>query len=154
MEKRQRNPKPGSAARAARKLTRTTATSSTPITIPIKRRSSVEIDRPRYLYLGNVHVDEAGRQLIGPSGAVKLTRIEWEIVQYLLENSGRVLTREQILSRVWGPAYRDATSLLHDAICRLRHCFEAAGANAHTLETRHGIGYRLRPPEELIATAE
>jgi len=70
---------------------------------------------------------------------------------YLYENTGRVLTHEQMLTRVWGLDYSNATSLLHDAVSRLRQRFEAAGAGGSPVETRHGVGYRLRPPEELSA---
>ena len=150
MVKRLANPKPGLTMRIARKLSGTNSSLHIPISLASKRRFVSDEDHQKPSYLGNLLVDEAGRQLIGPAGAVKLTRIEWDILTYLLDNAGRVLTREQMLSRVWGPAYKDANSLLHDAISRLRQRFEAAGMATSPLETRHGMGYRLRTPNELI----
>ena len=67
------------------------------------------------------------------------------VLSCLIRNQGRLVRREIILAEVWGPAYADASALLHDAISRLRRRFTAAGALRSPIETMHGVGYRIDP---------
>lgn len=96
------------------------------------------------LRAGGAVIEAAAYSVAGPRGRVRLTRTEWRLLTQLLASRGQVLTHEEIIDAVWGPQYRDAPRLLHDAMSRLRRRFSAAGLRRELIETVHGIGYRLR----------
>ncbi|HLF71874.1 MAG TPA: winged helix-turn-helix domain-containing protein [Dehalococcoidia bacterium] len=96
--------------------------------------------------VGDLLVDSGRHGLLGPIAEVRLTRTEWLVLQQLIESQGRVLAREALLAKVWGPEYVDEHSLLHDTISRLRHRFHQAGFTTDPIETVYGIGYRLVEP--------
>jgi hypothetical protein len=91
-----------------------------------------------------VRVDASLHSLLGPASEVRLSRTEWRLLDELLSAQGAVVSREQLLEKVWGPGYEDESSLLHDAVSRLRHRFSTAGLLNDAIETVRGIGYRLR----------
>ena len=75
---------------------------------------------------------------------VKLTKTEYRILAYLVENAGRVLTRQQILEYVWGREYRDSIDYTHVYMWRLRQKLEEDPQNPRYLLTKHGLGYRFQ----------
>lgn len=93
--------------------------------------------------IGSVLVDESIHGLRGPGGDVVLTRLEWLLLCYFLDNKDRVLPREEVLEGVWGPGYRAESSLLHDTVSRLRQRLKAAGVDFDPIQTVHGVGYKL-----------
>lgn len=101
----------------------------------------------RTVRIGAAVLDESIHGLRGPAGDVVLTRLEWLLLLYLLENRGRVLTRSEILESVWGSAYSQDSSLLHDTISRLRQRLRAAGVSPDPIRTVYGVGYKLEPRE-------
>jgi DNA-binding response OmpR family regulator len=94
---------------------------------------------------GGVLIDNSRHGLLGPVAEVRLTRIEWLLLQQLIQSQGEVISRESLLGRVWGSGYAEYR-LLHDTISRLRHRFQEAGLGADPIETVYGIGYRLVNP--------
>lgn len=92
---------------------------------------------------GQVRVDEATRALRGKNKVVRLSRTEWQLLSVLRKEQGSVIDQARLIEAVWGPAYRDTPSLLHDAISRLRQRYRAAGAAEPPIETIYGVGYRL-----------
>ena len=68
---------------------------------------------------------------------------EFELLEYLLRNIGRVLTRTQIIDRVWGSDYVGDTKTLDVHIKRLRAKIEADPANPVFIQTVRGLGYKL-----------
>lgn len=77
---------------------------------------------------------------------VKLTRKEFDLLKALVQNRGRVMTRDRLLDRVWGLDYHGATRTLDVHIRRLRR---KLGPAAPAIETVIGVGYRFRqPPSE------
>lgn len=86
-------------------------------------------------------VTRSGRGGAGtPEG---LTRIEADLLRYLLERRGRVLDRAQILGDLWGIGDRHATRTLDNHVARLRRKIELDPAKPRFLVTVHGIGYRF-----------
>ena len=73
--------------------------------------------------------------------ALELTLKEFELLSYLFENSGRVLTRDQLLNAIWGYDYLGDSRTVDSHIARLRTKLGDYGA-AH-LKTIHGMGYKL-----------
>jgi two-component system KDP operon response regulator KdpE len=74
---------------------------------------------------------------------IRLTPTEYELLRYLYEHPGRVLTYAQILSHVWGPECLDATQYVHVYMHRLRDKLGDAPANRRYLVTEPGVGYRF-----------
>lgn len=82
------------------------------------------------------HVTRAGRE-------IELTSREFQLLEHLARNPGRVLTRAQICERVWEYDFDPGTNLVDVYIQRLRRKLEAPGA-APLIETIRGVGYRIR----------
>ncbi|MGC0365481.1 two-component system response regulator RegX3 [Rhodococcus sp. 27YEA15] len=74
---------------------------------------------------------------------VTLPLKEFDLLEYLLRNSGRVLTRGQLIDRVWGADYVGDTKTLDVHVKRLRSKIEADPANPEHLLTVRGLGYKL-----------
>ena len=72
-----------------------------------------------------------------------LTRLEFDLMQHLLLNSGRVLSREQLLSQAWGYDFVGGTRAVDSAIKRLRGKIRPILPNVNLIESVRGIGYRL-----------
>ena len=74
---------------------------------------------------------------------IDLTSKEFALLEYLMRNSGRVLTRGQLIDRVWGADYVGDTKTLDVHVKRLRSKIEADPANPVHLVTVRGLGYKL-----------
>ena len=74
---------------------------------------------------------------------VALTLKEFDLLEYLMRNKGRVLTRGQLIDRVWGSDYVGDTKTLDVHVKRLRSKIEADPANPAHLLTVRGLGYKL-----------
>jgi two-component system KDP operon response regulator KdpE len=93
--------------------------------------------------VGNVEID-LNRRLVKKDGEiVSLTRTEWMLLQHLAANAGRVMLNTELLSKVWGPEYRDDLQYLRVWVSRLRSKLEADPANPTIIKTLQGIGYLL-----------
>jgi len=74
---------------------------------------------------------------------LNLTRLEFDLMQYLLMNAGRVLSREQLLSQAWGYDFVGGTRAVDSAVKRLRAKIRKYLPEIEIIETVRGIGYRL-----------
>jgi len=74
---------------------------------------------------------------------VALPLKEFELLEFLMRNAGRVLTRSQLIDRVWGGDYYGDTKTLDVHIKRLRSKIEADPANPLLIQTIRGLGYKL-----------
>ena len=68
---------------------------------------------------------------------------EFEVLEYLMRNKGRVLTRQQLIGRVWGSDYVGDTKTLDVHVKRIRAKIEADPSNPALLTTVRGLGYRI-----------
>jgi two-component system response regulator RegX3 len=92
--------------------------------------------------VGDVRLD-AGRHEVYVRGTpVPLPLKEFELLELLMANAGRVLTRDVLIDRVWGPNYFGDTKTLDVHIKRLRSKVEADPANPNRIVTVRGVGYR------------
>ena len=93
--------------------------------------------------VGNVEID-LNRRLVKRDGEiVSLTRTEWMLLQHLAANAGKVMLNTELLSKVWGPEYRDDLQYLRVWVSRLRSKLEPDPANPAIIKTLQGIGYLL-----------
>jgi len=82
-------------------------------------------------------------------GDIRLTPTEWHLLEVLLRHPGKLLSRNQLLTEVWGPGYADATGNLRLYMAQLRRKLEPDPARPRWLITEPGMGYRYQPsPDE------
>ena len=74
----------------------------------------------------------------------QLTPTEYDLLRTFIQNSGRVLTHQQLLHRVWGRGYEDDLHILRVNISNLRRKIETDAKTPHLIVTEPGVGYRLR----------
>jgi DNA-binding response OmpR family regulator len=97
----------------------------------------------RMVRAGDVEID-LDRRLVTRNGElISLTRTEWLLLQHLAANAGKVMMNAELLSKVWGPEYRDDVQYLRVWVSRLRHKLEPEPADPTIIKTRQGIGYLL-----------
>jgi two-component system, OmpR family, response regulator RegX3 len=98
------------------------------------------------LDVGDVRLDVARHEVFVRGNLVALPLKEFELLELLLENAGRVLTRDVLIDRVWGPNYYGDTKTLDVHVKRLRAKIEPDPANPVHLVTVRGVGYRYEKP--------
>jgi two-component system phosphate regulon response regulator PhoB len=108
----------------------------------VLRRFQQEESASERLVLGGIELDVAGHQLRVRGKEAALTATEFRLLRLLLERCGRVQTRGQLLSDVWGYAEDIDSRTVDTHIRRLRR---KLGPEADRIETVIGVGYRLRP---------
>ena len=93
---------------------------------------------------GDISID-LGKRLITLGGTpVKLSRKEYDLLKILAAHAGKVITHQQLLQEVWGPAYVEETQYLRVYIGQLRQKLERDPATPRWLITEPGVGYRLQ----------
>ncbi|MGQ9549573.1 MAG: response regulator transcription factor [Roseiflexus sp.] len=90
-----------------------------------------------------LQIDFARREVLVNGERVNLRPTEYRLLYHLVQNAGYVMTHEQLLSKVWGPEYRDETHYLRLYITYLRQKIEEDPANPKYILTERGIGYRF-----------
>ncbi len=108
----------------------------------LRRHGEPEELMPMTIEAGPVRID-ADRHVVTVRGnAVSLPLKEFDLLEFLVRNSGRVLTRSQLIDRVWGSDYVGDTKTLDVHVKRLRAKVEADPANPVHLLTVRGLGYK------------
>ncbi len=92
---------------------------------------------------GVIHMDIDARRCFVRGEEVKLRKKEFALLRILLENPGRVLTREVLIDRIWGSDYVGDTKTLDVHIKRLRTLIEEDPKHPEFLSTVRGVGYRF-----------
>jgi two-component system, OmpR family, response regulator RegX3 len=109
----------------------------------LRRRVEDEVDNESVLEAGTVRMDTE-RHTVSVSGKeTKMPLKEFELLEVLLRNAGRVLTRGQLIDRVWGADYYGDTKTLDVHIKRIRSRIEANPSEPIMLLTVRGLGYRF-----------
>lgn len=111
----------------------------------VLRRGQKEDEETGSLLLGKggLRLDVESRTAVAGATTLDLTRLEFDLLHYLLVNTGRVLTRERLLEETWGYDFTGDTRAVDSAVKRLRSKLRAASAEADSIETVRGVGYRL-----------
>jgi two-component system, OmpR family, KDP operon response regulator KdpE len=89
-------------------------------------------------------VDLAAKQVLRDGVPVRLTPTEWQILEILARNQGRLVTQRQLLREVWGPAYETESNYLRVYLAQLRRKLEPEPATPRYLLTEPGMGYRFQ----------
>jgi two-component system KDP operon response regulator KdpE len=106
------------------------------------RRASPAPDEP-VVTTGDFTVDLAAKRVIRPGGDVRLTPTEWQLLEVLVRNRGRLVTQRQLLQEVWGPAYQTESNYLRVYVAQLRRKLEPEPSRPRYLLTESGMGYRF-----------
>lgn len=116
----------------------------------VLRRVHGEIDdtADTVLKVGHVTMDVDRHEVLVRDEPVALPLREFELLEFFLRNPGRVLTRGQIIDRVWGPNYVGDTKTLDVHVKRVRAKIEDDPANPELITTVRGLGYKLTPPRD------
>jgi len=81
----------------------------------------------------------------GAAASVRLTPTEWRLLELFLRNPGRLLTREMLLSDVWGPYHRNDAGYLRLYVAQLRRKLEPVPSEPRHFLNEPGLGYRFEP---------
>lgn len=116
----------------------------------VTRRIGAEESVPS-VRLGDVTVDLAARSVTAdsPSGRrqVRLTPTEWQVLEILIRNPGRLVTRQNLLTSIWGTEHAEDTGYLRLYVSQLRRKLEKDPAHPVHIITEPGMGYRLEKLE-------
>ena len=105
------------------------------------RRPST-IDEQKLLYFSDITLNELEQALTISGNPYTLSKKETELLAYFIKHPKKTLSREQILSRVWGPDTNVENGNLDNYIYFLRRRFKLSGSGV-TIKTVYGTGYRL-----------
>ncbi|MBA2725288.1 MAG: response regulator transcription factor [Actinobacteria bacterium] len=112
----------------------------------VMRRVAKEAPTPgRVLEGAGVRLDPDRFEVTVRGEEIHLPRKEFELLEILMENAGRVLTRETLIDQIWGPDYFGDTRTLDVHIKRLRAKFEPTPREPKHLITIRGLGYKFTP---------
>jgi two-component system response regulator RegX3 len=110
----------------------------------LRRAQNPEIEVENgIITIGPVRLDIDRHQMTLDGKAVALPLKEFELLEFLMRNSGRVLTRTQLIDRVWGSDYFGDTKTLDVHIKRLRAKIEKDPAEPVFIQTVRGLGYKF-----------
>jgi len=107
------------------------------------RHQSTTVEKNSILQIGDLTVDEKTRIVIREGNTIELTPREYDLLIYLLKNKNQVLSREQLLTNVWGFDYYGDTNVVDVYIRYLRKKIDAPYSNPY-LHTVRGVGYMLK----------
>jgi two-component system KDP operon response regulator KdpE len=112
----------------------------------VSRRSAVAEEAP-VITFGDVTVDLAAHRVTRAEAdaAVRLTPTEWQLIELLVRNPGRLVSQRELIRAVRGPNYDDAAHYLRQFMAQLRHKLEPDPARPRHLLTEPGMGYRFQP---------
>lgn len=98
-----------------------------------------------FMMVGDLSLDEESYEVRRGDAPIELTATEFELLRYLMRNPRRVLSKSQILDRVWKYDFGGKSSIVELYISYLRKKIDATGSRM--IHTVHGVGYMLKPGE-------
>lgn len=100
------------------------------------------------IHLGDLTIHPQAYMVSKNGADIELTHREFELLYYLAQHIGQVMTREHLLQQVWGYDYFGDVRTVDVTVRRLREKIEDNPSHPNWLATRRGVGYYLRPSEE------
>jgi len=107
------------------------------------RRTRTEEDAPTIHEFGRIRVDMLGQTLEVDGAPIEVSNREFRLLCYLIENRGRVLSRDQILNKVWGYDYEGTARTIDNFINKLRTKIEISPTDPLMIQTVRGVGYKF-----------
>jgi len=114
----------------------------------VRRRLAPAEDRKvvEMIKLENMTINLKSHLVFVNGKEIQLTRIEWLLLSELSRNAGKLMLYGELLSRVWGPEYRDDVQILRTWISRLRHKIEKSSKGQELIHTVPKTGYMIEQP--------
>jgi two-component system, OmpR family, KDP operon response regulator KdpE len=109
----------------------------------VLRRSTGAQPGSGVLRFDDVEIDLERRMVTRDGELVQLSRTEWLLLQHLAANAGKVVLHTELLTKVWGPEYRDDLQYLRVWVSRVRRKLGAEPGEPGRIKTFQGIGYLL-----------
>ena len=111
----------------------------------VLRRFSIVESEENVLVFGDLTVDFEKREVLIKNNKLELTLKEFELLEILIKNKGKILTRDTLLDKIWGYEYIGETRTVDVHIRYLRKKIESDDKNPKFIETIRGVGYRFNP---------
>jgi len=108
----------------------------------LRRRGA---EHPQAFESERLRIDLATTTVLVEGEPVHLTRLEWRILEMLVDNIGSLVGQRELLKRVWGPEYGTETNYLRVYMAQLRRKLEADPSRPRHLITEPAMGYRFVP---------
>jgi DNA-binding response OmpR family regulator len=99
---------------------------------------------PRVIEAGPLQLDTGAREARVNGSPVELTGTEFALLEYLMQNAGQVLSRDQLREEVWGEGFEPASNVVDIYVHYVRRKLKAAGLEADPIRTVRGLGYAFR----------
>jgi two-component system KDP operon response regulator KdpE len=112
------------------------------------RRNARGADQTSVLHLGKTSIDLASRDARRADGEIRLTPLEYRVLECLARHAGMIVTQDQLVREVWGPDRLGDTRNLRVAVKNLRQKLEPDPRRPMYLVTEAGLGYRLRVDDD------
>jgi two-component system, OmpR family, alkaline phosphatase synthesis response regulator PhoP len=109
----------------------------------LRRDAIARVGADNLVRAGELEINPGTRQVKRAGELVPLTATEFDVLWCLVEAGGRVLSREQILTRVWGPHHHGTRRTIDNFLLQLRTKLEVDPAEPRHLLTVRGVGYRF-----------
>lgn len=114
--------------------------------VEVLGRRGPAIAETTQLTAGDLVIDLLGRTVTRAGRRIDLTQREFRILEYMLRNQGRVVTRSMLLEKVWDYSFDPQTNIIDQHVSRLRQKVDRDFA-VQLIQTIRGTGYVIRPPE-------
>jgi two-component system KDP operon response regulator KdpE len=114
----------------------------------VRRRLVSAQDRKvvEFINLGQMSIDVKKHLVVVNGKTIQLTRIEWLLLSELARNAGKLMLYGELLTRIWGPEYRDDVQILRTWVSRLRHKIELETDQRPIIRTIPKTGYIIDQP--------
>jgi DNA-binding response OmpR family regulator len=97
---------------------------------------------------GDLRIDRAQQRVFIGNREISLTAIEYRLLNELVNEAGRVVVPEYLLTTVWGSGYEGDESVLRQAVYRLRQKLEPNPKDPQYLQSKRGLGYMFAAPDK------
>ncbi|UVJ41419.1 response regulator [Arthrobacter sp. CJ23] len=111
----------------------------------ILRRTAEPGDEDPVVVTDSFTIDLGKKRVSRDGQDVRMTPTEWNILDIMVRNPEKLITQQQLLTEVWGPAYAKEANYLRVYMAQLRRKLEPEPGNPRHLLTEAGIGYRFQP---------
>jgi two-component system, OmpR family, response regulator ResD len=110
----------------------------------VLRRTQAPATRSEQIAFDDIAVDDAAHRVTVFGEEVSLTLLEYKLLRFFMQHPGQVLSREQLIERVWEHAFYSDTTTVTVHIRRLRHKIERDPSQPRWIQTVWGVGYRFQ----------
>ncbi len=111
--------------------------------VALRHASQTSLSGRSLLHLGPVSINLEKREVLSEGQVVRLTAVQWRLLEVLARQAGKVVTTRHLLREVWGPVHAEQAHYLRVYVRQLRQKLESDPARPRYLMTETGTGYRL-----------